>query len=199
MVGEIRDAETAEIAIHASLTGHLVFSTIHTNDAPGAVTRLVEMKIEPFLVSSSLLAVLAQRLVRILCPRCKTPYRPTPAHLAELGLDAESQDRRATRTRSALAGRNVWYPDLANPLFYSPKGCDECLGTGYHGRTGIYELLFVSDAIQQLVLKNADSNQLRRQGIEEGMDTLRDDGARKVLEGVTSLEEVLKVAAEGTA
>ncbi len=198
MVGEIRDAETAEIAIHASLTGHLVFSTIHTNDAPGAVTRLVEMKIEPFLVSSSLLAVLAQRLVRVLCPHCREPYRPTPAHLAEIGLDPDTVGRRAQR--AAQAGpRPVWVPDVSRPVFYRPKGCEECLGTGYRGRTGIYELLLVSDAIQQLILKNADSNALRRQAIDEGMDTLRDDGARKVLEGATSLEEILKVAAEGTA
>jgi len=170
MVGEIRDAETAEIAIHASLTGHLVFSTLHTNDTAGAVTRLVDMGIEPFLVSSSVVAIVAQRLVRCVCPHCRQAFTPTPEELAKLGVKAGMQ-----------------------PTFYRPVGCAECMRTGYHGRTGIYEILLMDDEIRQMILSKVDSGRIKNRAIEKGMRTLRDDGARKVVDGITTMEEILRV------
>lgn len=201
MVGEIRDKETAEIAVHASLTGHLVLSTIHTNDAAGALTRLVEMGIENFHLTSSLLAILAQRLVRVLCPKCKAPWIPSDVDLARLGVDRERMaaklSRAATRySRSAFGGSPAgqlardWVAGRPVTL-YRAVGCTECQSTGYQGRTGIYELLLITDAVRSLVLKNSDSPTVRRAAVEEGMDTLRDDGIRKVFEGHTTLEEVL--------
>jgi general secretion pathway protein E len=175
MVGEIRDGETAEIAIQASLTGHLVFSTLHTNDAAGAVTRLVEMGIEPFLVSSSVLAILAQRLVRVLCVNCREAYLPPPEGLAELGLKVE---------------------DLPDGHLYRAKGCPVCKNTGYRGRTGIYELLRVDEATRALVMKGADAGTIKDDARRRGMLTLRDDGTRKLVRGVTSAEEVLRVTHE---
>jgi general secretion pathway protein E len=175
MVGEIRDLETAEIAIQASLTGHLVFSTLHTNDSPTAITRLIDMGIEPFLVSSSLIGALAQRLVRILCSGCKESYVPTDEALREVHLDRER---------------------LPNGCIYRPKGCAKCADTGYHGRSGIYELLLVDERIQNLILKGVDANVIRRAAVERGMTTLRDDGAEKILRGITSLEEVARVTQE---
>ncbi len=202
MVGEIRDKETAEIAIHASLTGHLVLSTLHTNDAPGAVTRLVEMEIEPFLVRSSVIGVLAQRLVRMLCPHCKVPYAPTAYELTQLGLDA---DRVAQKTRRVLRGRYSVYDQEYQPIgvgmpsppvFYKPGGCEACANKGFVGRRGIYELMLVDDAVGPLILKNADAQTVKRAAIMAGMDTLRDDGARKVLLGMTTVEEVLAATQE---
>jgi general secretion pathway protein E len=178
MVGEIRDRETAEIAIQASLTGHLVFSTVHTNDAASAITRLVDMGVEPFLVASSLMAVMAQRLVRRVCQQCREPYRPTAEELKEVGLTPEAVTR------------------AGNPTIYRAKGCEVCAGTGYRGRTGIYELLMVDDDIRQLTLKNVDSSSIKRTGVQKGMLTLLDDGARKVLAGETTLAEVLSVTQE---
>jgi general secretion pathway protein E len=178
MVGEIRDKETAEIAIQASLTGHLVFSTVHTNDAASAITRLVDMGVEPFLVASSLMAVMAQRLVRRVCPHCREAYRPTAEELKEVGLTPEAVVR------------------AGSPTIYRAKGCDACAGTGYRGRTGIYELLMVDDDIRQLTLKNVDSSSIKRSGVGKGMLTLLDDGARKVLAGETTLAEVLSVTQE---
>ncbi|GBE14297.1 type II secretion system protein E [bacterium BMS3Abin14] len=175
MVGEIRDLETAEIAIQASLTGHLVLSTLHTNDAAGAVTRLIDMGVEPFLVASSVTAILAQRLVRKICPHCVEQYAPLDEELAELGW---SQD------------------DIPEGRLHQGAGCDQCLGTGYVGRTGIYELLLVTDRIKTAVLKNPDSGTVYRIAIEEGMRTIRQDGARKVLDGVTTVEEILRVTQE---
>ena len=172
MIGEIRDLETAEIAIQASLTGHLVFSTLHTNDSAGAVTRLVDMGIEPFLVCSSVIGILAQRLVRVICPHCKVAYKPSNAELEELGFNPA---------------------ELQNPLFHHGKGCDHCFQTGYHGRTGIYELLLTTDKINKLILSSADSNQIKETAIQEGMRMLRHDGAQKVLKGITTIEEVLRV------
>ncbi len=171
MVGEIRDRETAEIAIQASLTGHLVLSTVHTNDAPGAVTRLVEMGVEPFLVSSTLIGVLAQRLVRNLCPDCKTPYSPTAEQKAEIGI---APDEDAT--------------------FYQPNGCPTCLDTGYKSRSGIYELLMVDDDVRRLILKNTDAGTIKRQAAVNGMQSLLQDGVRQVLMGKTTPEEILRVA-----
>ena len=178
LVGEIRDRETADIAIQASLTGHLVFSTVHTNDAAGAVTRLVDMGVEPFLVASSLTAVMAQRLVRRLCPECREAYHPTTEELKEVGLTPEAVAR------------------AGNPTIYRAKGCDACGGNGYRGRTGIYEMLMVDDDIRQLALKNVDSGSMKKAGVAKGMRTLLDDGARKVLAGETTLAEVLSVTQE---
>jgi general secretion pathway protein E len=201
MVGEIRDKETAEIAIHASLTGHLVLSTIHTNDAAGAVTRLVEMEIEPFLVRSSVIGILAQRLVRLLCPACKVPYRPTDYELSQLGLDPERlayKARRQVSPRYQVHGFKYEYvgANLSEPIFYKPGGCDACMQKGFIGRRGIYELMVIDDAVGPLILKSADAQTIKRVAITHGMDTLRDDGARKVLRGITTVEEVLAATQE---
>ncbi len=180
MVGEIRDLETAEIAIQASLTGHLVLSTVHTNDAAGAVTRLLDMGVQPFLIASSLVGVLAQRLVRVLCPQCKQPHVATAEELDQAGI---------TREILARAG---------NPSgrIYRPVGCPACQKTGYQGRTGIYELMLVDDDLRQLVLKNVDSNTIKKKAVEKGMLTLMEHGAYKVARGVTTAAEVLSVTAE---
>jgi len=175
LVGEIRDAETAEIAIQAALTGHLVFSTLHTNDAASAATRLVDMEIEPFLVASVVRAIVAQRLIRVICSECKEGYVPEPEMLKEVGITPEQ-----------LKGGKV----------YRGKGCPACSGTGYRGRTAIYEILLVSETIRQLIMKKADSVSIGRQAVEEGMKTLREDGARKIVEGITALEEVVRVTQE---
>jgi len=202
MVGEIRDKETGDIAIHASLTGHLVLSTLHTNDAPGAVTRLVEMEVEPFLVRSSVIGVLAQRLVRMLCPHCRIPYSPTAYELKQLGLDSEriaQRGRRVCLGRYSVQDHDYEYlgRTLPDPLiFYKPGSCDACGGKGYLGRRGIYELMLVDDAVGPLILKNADAQTVKRAAIMAGMDTLRDDGARKVIMGMTTVEEVLAATQE---
>jgi len=175
MVGEIRDTETAEIAIQASLTGHLVFSTLHTNDAAGAVTRLLDMGIEPFLVSSSVCGILAQRLVRVLCDNCRIPYNPSKEELTELGLN---------------------YRILGEKVFFKSNGCSKCMGTGFKGRTGIFELFVVDDEIQPLIMQKADSNILKKVAIKNGMTTLKQDGAEKVIQGITTVEEVLRVTQE---
>jgi general secretion pathway protein E len=172
LVGEIRDLETAEIAIQAALTGHLVFSTLHTNDAASAVTRLIDMGIEPFLVSSAVEAIIAQRLLRLVCQRCREPYEPDEAELAELGIRLKSQRR---------------------IRIHRAKGCPACLETGYRDRTGIYEFLRMTEAIKGLVLKTSDANQIKKGAAAQGMKTLRDDGIRKVLEGRTTVGEVLRI------
>jgi general secretion pathway protein E len=196
MVGEVRDRETAEIAVHASLTGHLVLSTIHTNDAAGAITRLVEMGTEPFLVASSMIGILAQRLVRVLCPNCAQPTPLNDEDLHELGLDAgRMQTRVARQVLPAYHVDNAHLEPMQRgerPMVRRKVGCPQCLQTGFLGRTGIYELLLITDRVRALVLQRADSTAIRRAAVEEGMDTLRDDGARKVLEGVTTSEEVLR-------
>ena len=202
MVGEIRDKETAEIAIHASLTGHLVLSTLHTNDSAAAVTRLVEMEIEPFLVRSSVIGILAQRLVRMLCQQCKVPYQPTAYELKQLGLDPERlawKARRLPSQRYSVHGLEYEYVGQkmgSSPVFFKPGGCDACLQKGFMGRRGIYELLVIDDAIGPLILKNADAQTVKRVAISQGMDTMRDDGARKVLRGMTTVEEVLAATQE---
>jgi general secretion pathway protein E len=173
MVGEIRDRETAEIAIQASLTGHLVLSTLHTNDSASAVTRLVDMRIESFLVASSLSAVVAQRLVRRLCRDCRTPYAPSPAQLGKLGLAGPP-----------------------NGPFYAAAGCPNCMDTGYRGRTGIFEILLCDDSIRSLILERSDADGIKSFAVRQGMRTLLASGARKVSAGVTSLEEVLRVTEE---
>jgi len=171
MIGEIRDLETAEIAIHAALTGHLVFSTLHTNDAPGAITRLVDMGVEPFLVASSVIGVLAQRLVRSLCDQCKERYTITPEVLTALQLKESPKGATPART----------------------KGCEECKQTGYRGRTGVFELLEMTEAMRELTIHKASSAKLLSQAVRDGMVTLRQAGVTKVLEGITSLEEILRV------
>ncbi|MCL2314556.1 MAG: type II secretion system ATPase GspE [Proteobacteria bacterium] len=181
MVGEIRDRETAQIAIEASLTGHLVLSTVHTNDSAGAVTRLVEMGIEPFLVASSLTTVLAQRLVRRLCTKCRVAYEPTEAEVAKLGVSLEN----------FLALSH-------NKPIYKASECAACNKSGYRGRTGIYELLLVDDEIRQIVLKSTDSSAIKKRAILNGMTTLLDDGTAKVATGETSIAEVLSVTQEDT-
>jgi general secretion pathway protein E len=209
MVGEIRDHETAEIAIHASLTGHLVLSTLHTNDAAGAVTRLVEMGVQPFHISSSLMAVLAQRLVRKLCIKCRTPYFPSNEDLRSLGIDSSGfSPVRESRPPGAveadgeilLSSEDILADDdthTKRPVFYRPVGCEACAQTGYRGRIGIYELLVISDAVRKEVLNNSDSNAITRAGMLGGMRTLRQDGARQVLKGITSVEEVLAATQAG--
>ncbi len=173
MVGEIRDIETADIAIHSALTGHLVFSTLHTNDAPGAVTRLLDMGIEGFLVSSSIIGVLAQRLVRLICPSCKAPFIP-PQEIAD---------------KIALPEPHI--------TTYHGKGCEECRYTGYKGRTGIFELMLMTEEVRQLVLEKASADIIRQKAISQGMQFLRDNGLQKIKDGFTTIEEVLRVTQEG--
>jgi type IV pilus assembly protein PilB len=171
MVGEMRDRETAQIAIQASLTGHLVLSTLHTNDAAGAVTRLVDMGVEPFLVSATLEGVLAQRLLRTVCKNCRTAYEPSLSILNQLNLSQS---------------------DIGGKQFYTGNGCDKCGGSGYKGRKGIYELLDVTDPIRELITQKAPTLVLKQKAIELGMQTLREDGLRNIFDGETTIEEVLK-------
>jgi type IV pilus assembly protein PilB len=171
MVGEMRDLETSQIAIQASLTGHLVLSTLHTNDAPGAVTRLVDMGVEPFLISSTLMGVLAQRLVRTICKKCRTPFEPTETQLNMLNLSPH---------------------DIGDKVFYYGRGCSVCNDTGYKGRRGIFELLIVSEPIRALVNERAPSVVMRQKAVELGMITLREDGLRGIFDGDTTIEEVVK-------
>ncbi len=192
MVGEIRDAETAEIAITASLTGHFVLSTIHTNDSAGAITRLIDMGIEPFLVASSMVGLMAQRLVRRPCPDCAEPIVPSADILSQLGLDTE---------RFYAGGYGI--PDVPGAreippgTLLSARGCPMCTGVGYRGRTGIYEMLVIDDPLRQLTLEKADANRIRASAMERGMSTLRMDGALKAMAGLTTPEEVLLTTAEG--
>ena len=171
MVGETRDLETAQIAIQASLTGHLVFTTLHTNDAPGAITRLIDMGVEPFLISSTLEAVLGQRLLRSICRPCRTTYTPSETLLAELGISRQ---------------------DIGNNRLFYGKGCDACHNTGYKGRKGIYELLRLTDPIRELINERAPTVTLKQKAVELGMVTLRQDGLRSIFAGDTTVEEVLR-------
>jgi type IV pilus assembly protein PilB len=171
MVGEMRDLETAQISIQASLTGHLVLSTLHTNDAPGAITRLIDMGVEPFLISSTLVAVVGQRLVRTICKNCRTPFEPTENQLGLLNLSVH---------------------DLGEKVFYYGRGCSTCNDTGYRGRKGIFELLTISDPIRGLINERAPSVVMRQKAVELGMITLRDDGLRSIFEGETTIEEIVK-------
>ena len=173
MVGEIRDLETAEIAIQAALTGHRVFSTIHTNDAASGITRLLDMGVEPFLIASSVNAFLAQRLVRTICPHCKQSYKPDAVVLKDLGIKS-----------TQLQGKKL----------YKGKGCDKCINTGYLGRTGIYELLPITNDIRKLIMEHADAVTIKEKAIANGMKTLLLDGIEKAFQGITTLEEVLRVS-----
>jgi type IV pilus assembly protein PilB len=171
MVGEMRDLETAQISIQAALTGHLVLSTLHTNDASGAITRLLDMGVEPFLISSSLLCVLAQRLIRTVCKKCKSPFEPTDNQLDLLGIDPK---------------------DLGGKEFFYGRGCSSCHDTGYHGRRGIFELLTITDPIRELVDQSAATMVIREKAVQEGMKTIREDGLRGIYDGDTTVEEVLR-------
>jgi general secretion pathway protein E len=172
LVGEVRDLETAEIAIQSALTGHLVFSTLHTNDSASAVTRLIDMGIEPFLVTSSVIAILAQRLVRTVCDSCKEEYTPDEESLENIGITPEM-----------IVGKKI----------YRGRGCPSCLNTGYRGRTGIFELMILDDTLKNLILKTSDANAIKRKAVEQGMVTLRRSGAKKVLDGITTIEEIFRV------
>ncbi len=176
MVGEIRDAETAEIAIHASLTGHLVLSTLHTNDSAGAVTRMLDMGIEPFLIASTLCGVIAQRLVRVLCKECKESYEPDDEELRDIGI-----------VRSQLKDGKI----------YRGKGCPSCLNMGYRGRMGIFEIMRIDDNVKKMILERSDAGSVRREAVKGGMRLLRDDGVKKIINGITTIEEVLRVSHEG--
>lgn len=173
MVGEVRDIETARMAIQSSLTGHLVFSTLHTNDSAGAVSRLLDLGVEPYLVSSSLIAIIAQRLVRKVCPECKEPVEPSSHELRELGLGDVEIDN--------------------GGQFFVGAGCDKCFQTGYRGRTGIYEMMLISEDIQNLIYTRESAGKIKRHALNSGLQTLRMDGARKVLAGITTISEVLRV------
>ncbi|MFA5118661.1 MAG: GspE/PulE family protein [Candidatus Omnitrophota bacterium] len=173
MVGEIRDLETAVIAVQAALTGHLVFSTLHTNDAPSAVTRLVNMGVEPFLISACLIGVMAQRLVRKICDVCKEPYQPSQVILEKWGLTK-----------------------IPNVTLYHGKGCDNCKGTGYRGRAGIFELMVISDEMREMIVQQASALALRKKAQENGMKLLGEDGLTKVLAGMTTIEEISRVSSE---
>ncbi len=194
MVGEIRDLPTAEIAIQASLTGHLVLSTIHTNDAAGAITRLVDLGVQPFLVASSLMGLLAQRLVRRVCDECKEPYKPTDEDLRSIGIDPD-QFRAGKARRVKFKKEGV--PAPAGMLYRAREnGCTVCLGAGYKGRTAIYELLIIDETVRQLAMKNSDAQNIKRAAVAAGMRTLREDGAQKVLAGMTTSAEVLMITSE---
>ena len=173
LVGEIRDHETAEIAIQAALTGHLVFSTLHTNDASSSLTRLVDMGVKPFLVASAVQAILAQRLVRTLCKHCKTPFTPDFAELKMVGLKPEN-----------IVGKTL----------YGPAGCKECNNVGFRGRQGVYELLEMNAPIRELTFQQASALKIRVEARQNGTTTLLEDGVRKVLEGKTTIPEVLTIA-----
>jgi len=175
MVGEIRDLETAEIAINASLTGHMVFSTLHTNDAPSAVSRLIDMGVKPFLVSASLRAALAQRLVRSICQNCKQPYEPPASELSVLGISPEQ---------------------ASSASFMQGQGCDKCGGNGFRGRKGVFEIFTVNQELEEMIYHNVSIVELRKKAREMGMRTMREDGFRKVLAGVTTLSEVMLVTTE---
>jgi len=170
LVGEVRDLETAQIAVQASLTGHVVFSTLHTNDAPSAITRLVEMGVEPFLITATCQAVVAQRLVRKICTHCREEYRPTEESLMELGLTPD---------------------DVAGRTFYRGRGCDRCNNVGYHGRTGIFEFMLMDDAIRDVILAQGSLGQLRSEARNQGMHTLRESGLRAIFDGVTTVSEIV--------
>ena len=172
LVGEIRDRETADIAVQSALTGHLVFSTLHTNDSASAITRLVDIGVEPFLISSSVIGIVAQRLVRVLCPHCREPYTPNEMALNSIGITTDQ---------------------IKEYTLYKAAGCTRCFNTGYTGRIGIFEIMDMTDSLKHLILKNFDSNRIKQEASKLGMTTLRQDGIQKVLQGVTTIEEVFRV------
>ncbi len=173
LVGEMRDAETVSMGVQASLTGHLVFSTLHTNDAPSAITRMIDMGVPGYLVASSVVAILAQRLVRTICPKCRAKHQPSEEVIKEVGLTPEQ---------------------VAEANFVKGKGCSSCQKTGYRGRIGIYELMLVDSGIRRMIFDNTSTQIIRAYAIEHGMTTLFGDGVKKVMEGITTFEEVYRVA-----
>jgi type IV pilus assembly protein PilB len=173
LVGEMRDYETASMGIQASLTGHLVFSTLHTNDAPSAITRMVDMGVPAYLVAGSVIGIMAQRLVRVVCAKCKQPYSPRDAELEAAGITPEQ---------------------AASASFMKGRGCNHCGQSGYRGRLGVFELLMMNSRIRELAFQGAPAQEIRKEAIKGGMSTLYDDGIRKVLEGITTVEEVFRVA-----
>jgi len=175
LIGEIRDLETSEIAVQSALTGHLVFSTLHTNDSAGAITRLVDIGVEPFLISSSVISVVAQRLVRVLCEDCREPYEPDGAILKSIGVTKDL---------------------FKDGVIYRAKGCSTCFDTGYRGRVGIFEMLVMDSNLRKLVLESFDAGQIKKMALDRNMVTLREDGILKVKNGVTSISEVLRVASK---
>jgi type IV pilus assembly protein PilB len=173
LVGEMRDYETASMGIQASLTGHLVFSTLHTNDAPGAVTRMIDMGVPSYLVAGSVIGILAQRLVRVICPKCKQPHSPRESELEAAGITPEQ---------------------AASANFMKGRGCNNCGQSGFRGRLGVFELLMMSSRIRELAFQGASTQDIRKEALKSGMSTLYDDGIRKVLEGITTIDEVFRVA-----
>jgi len=171
LVGEIRDLETAEIAAQASLTGHVVFTTLHTNDAPSSIARLLDLGVEPFLVTATLEGIIAQRLVRKICEKCKTPFEPTEGQLSELSLTPD---------------------DIKGKKFYYGRGCNKCNNTGYRGRTGIFEIMTFNDEIRDLIMNQASTNVLRAAGQKSGMRLLRDNGLAAMYDGITTIDEIVK-------
>jgi general secretion pathway protein E len=186
MVGEMRDTETAEISIQAALTGHLVFSTLHTNDAPGGITRLADMGIEPFLIAATVRGLLAQRLVRVVCDNCGEPYQPSSAELAQVTRPTDPRGDAAERVES----------ERGDGRFRRGRGCEACAGSGYRGRTGIYELMIVSDEIRSLIVAGAPLDDIRALARAQGMVALRENGWAKVRAGVTTIDELLRVTSE---
>jgi len=181
MVGEIRDEETAELAIQASLTGHLVFSTLHTNSSSGALPRLLDMKAEPYLLASSITAIVAQRVARKVCSACKVNYQPAPEVLTDI--------------KSVLG--KLWSEETGKPaVLYKGNGCDQCGNTGYRGRIGIFEVLPVTERIGRLILERASASEIEKTAVEEGMISMKQDGYLKAVEGISSIDEVLRVAQE---
>jgi len=178
MVGEIRDIETAETAVQASLTGHLVFSTLHTNDAPSAVTRLIDMGVEPYLITSSVIGIIAQRLVRVLCPNCKEAYE----------TDVEEYIERLMLPEDSIK--------KGKQIYYKPIGCDECRGTGYKGRISLFELMITTEEVKKLTLERSAAYVIKKQAVKDGMITLQQDGWKKACAGITTIEEVLRVTEE---
>jgi general secretion pathway protein E len=205
MVGEIRDLETAEIAIQASLTGHLVLSTIHTNDAATGITRLVDMGVQPFLVASSLVALQAQRLIRRVCKQCAKPHRPIAEQLIDVGIDPDAFFAGEPSLNQPVRDAHGEILPITAPegrilpprgMVFEANGCEACGNSGYSGRTGVYELLPVTEEVRRLAIRNADASEIKGAAMAEGMRTLRDDGAHKVLSGMTTIEEVMRVTAE---
>ena len=185
MLGEIRDKETAEMAIHAALTGHIVLSTLHTNDAAGAIPRLIDMSIEPFLISSSVNTVVAQRLTRKLCPKCRQSFQPSEIEMKDVQAEIEKfpKDSKALISKEPMS-------------FFQPKGCDECNNTGYKGRIGVFEVLDVSEEIRELIIARSSSDKIQAAALAQGMTTMLQDGILKAIKGMTSLEEVWRVTRE---
>jgi type II secretory ATPase GspE/PulE/Tfp pilus assembly ATPase PilB-like protein len=188
MVGEVRDFETAEMAVHAALTGHIVLSTLHTNDAAGAIPRLTDMKVEPFLIASSVNTVIAQRLVRKICPHCRKQYELSKDVLDDIKVKIEIKKMPPQRQKLIDIRESI--------KLYRGQGCDQCNGTGYKGRIGIFEILPVTPAIEGLLLKRVPASEIKNAAIKEGMLTMKQDGILKVLDGITTLEEVWRVTSK---